>query len=273
MFGISKKKLEKKLQTMTPEEAYTEGSVLATKEKYDDAILYYEYAAENGHAAAQMALSDCFYYGRGCDANESSALSWCEKSAEQGHLRAQQMCASMYENGTGCEADTEKALYWYKQCLQGTDGPEAEPLRRAISRLTPATEEPVATPNTTQATAPGATLLEKAAACRQTNPEEALRLYEQVAESGHAGAQYQCGYMYFHGEGCECDFEKAYHWFRQPADLGNPQAQFYYGALCFCGMGCEKDMEQARYWLNKSAVQGCEEALALLEEISNNKSV
>jgi DNA polymerase III alpha subunit (gram-positive type) len=57
------------------------------------------------------------------------------------------------------------------------------------------------------------------------NVSEAIRLYKEASDAGHASAQYNLGFCYWYGEGVAVDKEKAVELFRESARRGNARAE------------------------------------------------
>ena len=55
--------------------------------------------------------------------------------------------------------------------------------------------------------------------------KKALKYCTMAADNGHAAAQYNCGNMYYNGEGVERDVEEALRWFDLAATQDHQQAQ------------------------------------------------
>ena len=70
-------------------------------------------SAESGDAKAQLALGDCYYYGKGVDRDYENAVHWWVNAAEQGNARAQHNLGYCYYKGLGVEQSDEKAIHWY----------------------------------------------------------------------------------------------------------------------------------------------------------------
>jgi len=67
---------------------------------------------------------------------------------------------------------------------------------------------------------------EKAAQLRNAGKTaEAFRIYETLAQQGHAGSQYNLGDCYERGIGTEKDFAKAVEWYRKAAEQGYEDAK------------------------------------------------
>ncbi|MFO1153728.1 MAG: tetratricopeptide repeat protein [Rhodospirillales bacterium] len=84
---------------------------------------------------------------------------------------------------------------------------------------------------------------------------DALRLFQQAAEAGHAGAQLNLGNMYLTGQGTARDDAAAAAWYRRAADSGNAGAQFSLGTLYRNGWGVPQDYGRAIEWYRRAAEQ------------------
>jgi uncharacterized protein len=89
--------------------------------------------------------------------------------------------------------------------------------------------------------------------------EIARYLYEQAAHQGDVGAMYDLGVMYENGQGVEQSYEKAFEYYEQAAHLG----------YATNGAGVEQNMAAAKDWAEKSAAQGNESAIAILQNLKN----
>ena len=58
---------------------------------YSKAKYWYEKAAKQGDADAQIALALLYYDGKGVAKDIKKAKYWCKKSAEQGNTEAKQL--------------------------------------------------------------------------------------------------------------------------------------------------------------------------------------
>ena len=180
MFGSKKKKLE----AMTPEEAYREATI---QKKRKDYLFYCLYAAEHGHMEAQYQLG--WHYERKKDPKQ--ALYWYEKAAEQGHRWAQSNCGNYYKKGTGCTADPEKSVYWYSKAAEQGHSFAMHDLGDAY---------------------------ETGAGCEQ-DYEKAMYWYEKSAEAGNEYAAFLCIKRYEKGTICPKDLQKVLHYNELLRDL------------------------------------------------------
>lgn len=121
---------------------------------------------------------------------------------------------------------------------------------------------------------------------------QAKAAFEELAKSGHSGAQYQLGLMHHQGDGVAPDIREGLRWYRRAADqnqpaalyaigllldqgfgvkenpveatkhfkkaaeLGHPQAQFTYGYMLQQGRGAPKNGPEALKWFHRAAEQG-----------------
>lgn len=82
------------------------------KKDYEKAAYWFEKAAEQGLADAQLMLAFMYMDGEGVTASMDKALYWSEKAAMQGFDLAQTQTGVLYSTVKG---DSEKAIYWWKK--------------------------------------------------------------------------------------------------------------------------------------------------------------
>ena len=73
--------------------------------------------AEQGDAAAQYELGECYMYG-GVKLDRQEAVKWCRKAAEQGYAPAQYMLGHWYGLGEGVEMDEVESHKWYRKAAE-----------------------------------------------------------------------------------------------------------------------------------------------------------
>jgi TPR repeat protein len=83
-------------------------------------------------------------------------------------------------------------------------------------------------------------------------------MLKKLAEAGNPRAQYDLGYMYFHGSGgINTDHKKAIDWFEKSANQNNENACFVLGYLYSNGLaGLHKNPATAQKWFRKAALLG-----------------
>ncbi len=85
---------------------------------------------------------------------------------------------------------------------------------------------------------------------------EAFLLYQQLADQGHAKAQFNLGVMYDQGRYVTQDYAQAVFWYLKAAEQGNANAQYNLALKYQIGQGVIKDDTKAAYWYRKAAEEG-----------------
>ena len=110
---------------------YYEGKIVP--QDIHQAIKYYHFAAERGHALAQYFLGKIYLDLKG-DTSYLIAYKWFKKSAEQGNARAQSALGYMFEVGLGVRRMYNDALFWYKKAAAQGDPYAIDAVNRIESR-------------------------------------------------------------------------------------------------------------------------------------------
>ena len=84
----------------------------------------------------------------------------------------------------------------------------------------------------------------------------ALLEWLPLAKAGDVDAQYNLGWMFFHGEGVEEDYVEAIKWFRLAAEGGLVDAQVELGIMYQNGMGVVVDYDEALKWYHLAEKEG-----------------
>ncbi len=84
----------------------------------------------------------------------------------------------------------------------------------------------------------------------------ALQFFKKAANQGHDKAQYNMGVAFAKGIGVQQNTGKAVVWWRTSALNGNTDAQFNLGLMYSNGYGVSKDMVVAARWWQQAATQG-----------------
>ena len=168
-----------------------------------------------GNAEAQNLLGLCYGAGKGAEKDCTKALHWYLKAAQQGQSYAQYNCGVLYQNGWGTEKDEDKAFEWYqKAAAQGHEKAKKEAEKIQTRREKEKKEDEIST------------MIALGIVAYDTGKlDVALQAYLKAAEQGHALAQFQCGKMYYIGEGTAVNMAKALYWTEKAAEQGNPAAQ------------------------------------------------
>jgi TPR repeat protein len=85
---------------------------------------------------------------------------------------------------------------------------------------------------------------------------EAFSLYQQLADHGHAKAQFNLGVMYDRGRYVAQNYAQAVFWYSKAAEQGNANAQYNLALKYQIGQGVIQDDIKAAYWYRKAAEEG-----------------
>ena len=100
--------------------------------------------------------------------------------------------------------------------------------------------------------------------------QKAANLFRELADSGHAYAQYQLAVMYAKGDGVPQDDLQAVYLYNYAAHQGVSFAQHSL-TLCFeLGIVVEENFEESLFWYVKAAEQGHSNAKRRLVKIYQN---
>ena len=158
-------------------------------------FLHIQKQAEIGHAWAEKALGDAYYYGISVEQNAKESVLWYRKAAEQGLVDGQYALGQAYYFGEGLEArDDNKAVKWYRKAAEQGHSDAQYALGRMYYRGWGVNED----------------------------RKEAAKWYQ---ESNNENARYDLGHMYFNGEGVEGNLFEAYRAFQWSALWGSKVAE------------------------------------------------
>lgn len=105
------------------------------------------------------------------------------------------------------------------------------------------------------------------------NLRRSFHWYIKAAQLGDSDAQCHVGYCYHEGEGVRRNEQEALRWYRQSAKDGNASAMYNIGLCFYFGDGIRQNGRQARYWFKKAADNGNDDAVAMLNEMTETKKV
>jgi hypothetical protein len=87
----------------------------------EDDFQWYQKAAEQGDASAQLNLGLMYATGQGVAKDERKAFEWYQKAAEQGDASAQFNLGLMYDAGRGVAKNRRKAFEWFQKAAEQGD--------------------------------------------------------------------------------------------------------------------------------------------------------
>jgi uncharacterized protein len=74
--------------------------------------------ADAGEAEAQYQLGSMYWEGKEIDQDRNEALKWYQRAAQHGHQAAQFKVAELYEAGQGVSQDYVRASQWYAKAAE-----------------------------------------------------------------------------------------------------------------------------------------------------------
>jgi len=101
------------------------------------AVSWYQKAADQGYALAQVNLGLMYVNGHGVSQDYTAAASWFQKAADQDFADAQNKLGLMYANGWGVQQDYVAAHMWFNLAAAG--GLREAPTNRELvaAKMTP----------------------------------------------------------------------------------------------------------------------------------------
>lgn len=229
---------------------------------YDRAFEFYQRAASQGMAAAQLCVALCYQQGKGVpELDIEIAVEFMEKAAYQGDVRAQYRLGLCWQRGQGVgKQDHRLAVEYYRAAAR-----ETYPLAQChlgmcyAKGLGVETNHEKAFKNYQLAASQGlAIAFNQMGACYQTgqgveqNRGEALNCYHKAAPT-HVDAQFNVGLLYLQ----DGNFRDGWQWVRRAARANHIRAQGLLGASYLHGRyGLKRDLPHAVRWLRAAAKRG-----------------
>ena len=240
---------------------------------------WYERAALQELAAAQVNLALMLLSGRGGESEPQAAHDWLKRAALRtdgsGEARAQFLLGEWYRSGSHAPVDAAESLYWYR--LAGQQG---EPRAQWMAgRLILAGKGTAADPGAAAAWFESAAAQRFAPAQAElarlylegngvlTSETEALRLLTDAADQGDLQALNQLGQLYAQGLAVERDPQVALRYFERAAAEGFAPAQANAGLMRLRGDGVPADEGAAVRWFRLAAEQGDRTAMVRLANL------
>ncbi|MBE6344278.1 MAG: sel1 repeat family protein [Spirochaetaceae bacterium] len=112
--------LDEKKKEMV-EMTYQMGHTYFLDKDYENAVVWFERAANMGHILAYADLSTCYSQGWGVEKNYDKAFQFCKVAAEGGCASAQSNLGVLYINGWGTYKSDVQAIYWWEKAAEQGD--------------------------------------------------------------------------------------------------------------------------------------------------------
>lgn len=232
---------------------------------YSKAIIEYTNAANSGFMASQAALGDIYLSGIGVDVDKQLALKWLEMAGAQGDAISQNNVGDIYIMGSSTvNKDPVKAGIWFKKAAdQGLGIAQAnlgslyvmglgvsKDIEKGKSLLLKAASQNVEVAFTILASLEG----------KVVSPEDAFKMFYDLALEGTAYAQYEIGKRFFTGNGVTKNADLSAKWIESAANLGQPEAQHIMGLSYYYGRNKPKNVATAVTWFKEASDQNYAES-------------
>ncbi|HTQ97611.1 MAG TPA: tetratricopeptide repeat protein [Candidatus Acidoferrum sp.] len=202
--------------------------VLGSGKTVRDARKWFEKAARQGYAPAQVNLAVLYLNGWGVEKNYGTALYWLSAAAKQENARAHTNLGILYLNGWGVRQDYSEAAMHFRFAAEHGE-------TSAMVNLGYLSDAGLGTPK---------------------DSAEAVRWYRLAAERGDALGENNLGDIYLRGLGVEQSDEIAKEWFEKAAEQGNTAARIKLGYLYASGRAGRTDAELAYALISAAELAG-----------------
>ena len=248
------------------------------EEEKQQAVSYFEKAAQNGDSTGICNLAWCYENGYGVEEDIKKAIWLMEQSVELGNLVAACNLGYSYEVGKGVTKNIERAVELYKMAYEGGAtragyylgrcylyGIIKKDYKKAVGYFQESAQEEYIP-----------ALIELARCYRagwgvEKNEAEAVHLYYEAAKRGESYAQVCLAEMYEDKKGFAKDsygmknhLERAFYWYQKAAQNEYPEGQLQVARCYEHGIGVDQDEEQALSWTKRSAEHGYGRAQTVL---------
>jgi hypothetical protein len=247
-----------------------------------------------GFAEAQAVMGVTYERGyENIKPNLPLAAQWYQKAAAQGHAGAELNLGQLYAKGEGVPQDLAKA----RQLIQAAANQGLAPAQQALANLNAGGAKPLPGADAWNAgvaryragdhTGAAKLVLEAAQAGHPTaiyemgylyengdgvpkNLNEALRWYRLGAEKGEASSEAALGQFYENGQGVPDDWVEAAKWYTKSAQQDNKAGAFRLGRAYQYGIGVPINLGQSIAWYDKAAAQGDGQAAYFAKYLRDN---
>ena len=219
--------------------------MLTVKDSEHAALPWFQKAADQGNATAQVKVGDLLSKGQHIPRDIDLAATYYRKAADQQHPDAMMSLAKYYENPESRWQNVAWSANWYRRAARAGN------LEAAV--------------RTGDNYANGQGL--------DHNRSEAFGWYRKAAFAKSVPAFVKVAECYEKGFGAPQDLREATGWYEKAASAGHAQAQFKLAEAFLNGVGVEPNKIKAYTWLKKAAGQGVgvAELHALTAELSDDE--
>ncbi len=199
--------------------------VLRLDNRFEEALVYMERAAELGDPSAYGGLAEIYRLGLGVEVDQARAAAAVRTGAMQGSAPMRMMMGKYYLQGWGVPQSFNEARRWMEiAAFSGLSS--ALTALGDMYRRGQGVEEDFA---------------------------RSVSYYEKAAALGSSDAMNNIGMAYMRGQGVAEDTRQGISWLSRASDEGNPYAAFHLGRAFLTGWGVERNLDQAVAYFRLSA--------------------
>jgi uncharacterized protein len=202
--------------------------VIGPEYSENEALKWFERAAQRGYAPAQVNLAAMYLNGWGTPMNYALALHWLHAAADQGFPRAYYNLGVIFLNGQGVHQDYAQAFRWFQKGAEANDSDAQTNLGY---------------------------LYDQGLGC-QHSAGKAVLWYRKAADAGNALGENNLADMYLRGEGVPQNNDEAFRLFQKAAIQGSTGARIKLGYMYANGLGVKKDPQAAYAWISAASMAG-----------------
>lgn len=213
--------------------------VLRLAQRFDEALHYYELAADLGNPTAYTGISAFYRQGIGVTPDHKRAFEAARQGALLGSPAAQLMTGIFFREGWGVQQSYPEAMRWMELAVRNGDANAlvayGDFYRKGLGV--------------------------------EVDETRAVDYYRKAAVLGSSDAENLIGMAYMRGKGALRDTDTGIAWLVRSSDAGNPYAAFQLGRAFQDGWGVKKDLTTALAYFRLSAQRNYLGAHVLIGEI------
>jgi TPR repeat protein len=198
-------------------------------------IVEWYQSIEDQYNMAPLRLGYLFLKGIGTKRNLSTSIKWYRIAAKSGSTLAELNLGEIYSMKS--ISDFDEASYWFLRAAQKND-PDAGKQLIELARQGVITAQ------------------YNLGIFYAGFDEQSYHWFRKAAESGHAEAQYKVGVIYEYGKHVSQSYQNAHEWYRRASKQGLSKAQDRLGRMYKSGKGVEKDYERAVTLFREASERG-----------------
>jgi TPR repeat protein len=209
------------------------GRALDVAERFEEAMSFYQRAADAGYPAALKNIGFMYRTARGVPRDFERAAEYYFMSALDGVPAARSAVAKLYEEGWGLPQSYDDAFRWYQLAAEQGFAPAIDAVGVMYHNGWGV----------------------------EANLAKAAEYHRKAAALGWGNALSNMGKLYAKGEGVPQDVDEAVRWFAEATEQGHAYAPYHWAGLLREGNGVAKDPRRALALYELSADRGFEWAL------------